>query len=398
MRGKRKCDNGRPQCARCSRQGLSCVFPQQPSQQRATPTLDEFFNQHDEAAVVANESLHSNVALSPFNLVEDLHAAAPHDQLFDFDLPSAVTSLSSLVDLVETWNNQGTVLVPHNPYDTTNPSSFSWANLDSLAKSRVGYAMDQLKLAPKTIVEANSILWSHTALYNEYMPRSMQDAQAACALYNAKNQVNSDFVNRHITNRVEELLVTPLPTASAEVAARAHALMLYQIMFIFGGDIRLHSHIEALFPRLEEVGSALLDLCRQEVDPMGKLPLHPSMTAQSAWRSYILRETIRRTVMSLFQLLAICHLLLGRRDTCAPDLAQGYAVTLSAHLWRAENAFDFAVAWNTRKHFVVRDLDFTEVLRDAQPDDVDEFGKTMLVGLQGVDDVKGWFYTRGGAF
>lgn len=398
VKGKRKCDTGQPRCARCSRRGLSCVYPQQPSQQRATPTLDEFFNQHDEAAVVANEPLHSNVALSPFNLVEELHATAPNDQLFDFDLSSAVTSLSSLENLAGTWNDEATMVVPHNFYNSAKPLSFSWADLDSLAKSRVGYAMDQLKLAPKTIVEANATLWSHAALYDEYMPRPMQDAQAACALYNAKNKVNADFVNRHIMNRVEELLVTPIPSAAAEVAAHAHALMLYQIMFVFGGDICLHSHIEALLPHLEEVGSTLLDLCRQEVDPTGTLPLYPSTIAQNAWRFYILRETLRRIVLSLYQFLAICHLLLGRRDTCAPDLARGHTVTLSAHLWRAGSAFDFAVAWNTKKHFVVRDLDFTEVLRDAQPDDVDEFGKTMLVGLQGVDDVKGWFYTRGGTF
>ena len=73
-------------------------------------------------------------------------------------------------------------------------------------------------------------------------------------------------------------------------------------------------------------------------------------------------------------------------------------MTLSSHLWRAESAFDFAVAWNEKKHFVVCDLDFVEVWRDAKPDDLDEFAKTMLVGLQGVDDVKGWFYKRGGTF
>ncbi|KAF3051058.1 hypothetical protein E8E11_010406 [Didymella keratinophila] len=258
--------------------------------------------------------------------------------------------------------------------------------------------MDQLNLAPKTIVEANATLWSHAAFYNEYMPQSMQDAQAACALFNAKNDTNADFVIRHITNRVEELLTTHIPTNPVEVAARAHALLLYQMMFVLGGDVRLHSHVEALLPHLEEAGSALLEICKNEVDPTGPLPLYPSTAARNAWKSFILRETLRRTVLSLYQFLAICQLLLGRRDTCAPSLARGNKVTLSAHLWRAGSAFDFAVAWNERKHFVVHDLDFTEVLRDAQPDDIDEFAKTMLVGLHGIDDVKGWFYTRGRTF
>jgi hypothetical protein len=54
------------------------------------------------------------------------------------------------------------------------------------------------------------------------------------------------------------------------------------------------------------------------------------------------------------------------------------------------------VAWNNTKHFVVKELDFTEVLRDAQPEDLDTFSKMMLIGLQGEDDIRGWFHTRGG--
>jgi hypothetical protein len=399
VKGKRKCDNGCPRCARCSRQGLSCVYPLQSIEQRAAPAIEGLFNLPDEPAGVAIEQLDDGVALSPFNL-EDIHGAtAPNELLFDLDFSSAVTSLSSVENLAGTWNDAATQIVQYNSlYSPAKVSSFSWANLDPLARSRVGYAMDRLKLAPKTIAEANSTLWSHAALYNDYMPRLMQDAQAACALFNAKNDTNANFVIRHIATRAEEFLAKTMPTSPVDVAAHAHALLLYQIMFVFGGDVRLHGHIEALLPHFEEVGSALLGLCRQEVDPVGPLPMYPSATARNAWRSFILRESLRRTVLSLYQFLAICHLLLGRRDTCIPILARGSKVTLSAHLWRAESAFDFAVAWNERKHFVVHDLDFTEVLKDAQPDDIDDFAKTMLVGLQGIDDVKGWLYTRGGIF
>lgn len=341
-------------------------------------------------------SLDGNVPFGPFHL-EDLHATALDDQISGFDFPSAFTSLSSLENLARTWDDATTQIVPHNlrPAKLT---SFSWAHLDPYAKSRIGYAMEQFRLAPQTVIQLISTPWSHSALYNEHMPRSMQDAQASCALYNAKNDVNADFVIRHITDRVEELLAAPMPTAPVDVAAHAHALILYQVMFVFDGHITLHSHVEALLLHLEKVGSALLELCKNEADPMGPLSLYPSITAQNAWRSFILRETLRRTVLSLYQFLATCYLLLSRQETCAPSLARGNKVTLSAHLWRAKSAFDFAMAWNSKKHFVVHDLDFTEVLRDAQPDDIDDFAKTMLVGLQGTDDVKGWFHARGGVF
>lgn len=151
-------------------------------------------------------------------------------------------------------------------------------------------------------------------------------------------------------------------------------------------------------PYLEELGNLLLNVTAQQADPTDALPLYPSVAARTAWKSYLLRESLRRTVLSLFQFVALCDMLRGRLDSCAHMLSQGNKITLSAHLWRAKNAFDFAVAWNERHHFLVHELDFTEVLRDAQPDDIDDFAKTMLVGLQGIDDVKGWLYTKGGIF
>ncbi|KAF3037309.1 hypothetical protein E8E12_001906 [Didymella heteroderae] len=386
VKGKRKCDNGRPRCARCSRQRLSCTYPQQPSKLPASPAFGDHSSQPEQVTRTTTELLEADAAPGPFDFDEIYVATAVEDQSFDFECATAVTSLSSFKQFTGAANDLESPIGSHSLYSPAKASSFSWTHIDPQAKARVGYAMVQLKRAPQMMVESNSTLWSHAALYDEYMPRPMQDAQAACALYNNMNDINTDFVIRHITSRVGELLTTPMPTGSVDVAARAHALMLHQVMFVFGADVRLHSHVEALLPHLEEVGSVLLDLCRQEVEPTGPLPLYPGTAARSAWRSFIRRESLRRTLLSLYQFVALCHLLLGRRDACAPSLAQGNKMTLSAHLWRAESAFDFAVVWNEKKHFVVHDLDFTEVLRDAQPDDIDDFANTMLVGLQGIDD------------
>ncbi|UPX14244.1 uncharacterized protein EKO05_0004733 [Ascochyta rabiei] len=235
-------------------------------------------------------------------------------------------------------------------------------------------------------------------LYDEHMPRSLQDAHASCALYNARNDINTDFVARHIMSRVDELIAVPLPTDATEILAQAHALMLYQIMLVFGGDVQHYSHAEVLVPLLEAVDNLLLHLSTQQTDPINELSLYPSAAMRAVWKSFVFRETLRRTILSLFQFLALCRLLRGQFGSCTNELSHGNKVTLSAHLWSATTAFDNAVAWNEKKHFLVHDLDFTDVLRDARPDDIDSFGRTMLVGLQGIDDFKGWFYTRGGTF
>jgi hypothetical protein len=340
----------------------------------------------------------AGVTTFPFDLDALDMPTALENQLLDFDMPTAITSLNSRSHSMGSFTNGEDQIALHDFYSSAIPSIFSSTNIAPFARLRVGYAIDQLKLAPRMMVEENSTLWCHAMAYDENMPRTLQDAYAACALYISRNDINADMVMRHITSRIDELVATPLPTSSIEILARAHAFLLYQVILVFGGDIRFYGHAEALVPRLEEVGNSLLVLTAQQTDPIGSLPLYPSAAARSAWMSFIFRETLRRTVLSLFQLLALCQLLRGQLSSCSHGLSQGNKVTLSAHLWNAKSAFDFAVAWNEKNHFLVHELDFTEVLRDARPDDIDDFAKTMLVGLQGIDDIKGWFYTRDAIF
>lgn len=204
-------------------------------------------------------------------------------------------------------------------------------------------------------------------------------------------------VTRFIQNYAESLANKPLPPQSTEILARAHALMLYQNMLVFGGDVSLYSQAERLLPCLEEVGHALHNLTLQQVDSLGPVPLYPSAASRTAWTAYIFRESLRRTVLSVFHLITMCNLLRGQLTSCDDHLAIGTRLTISAHLWTAKTPLDFALAWNNQKHFVVKELDFTEVLRDAMPEDLCALGKMLMIGLQGEDDIRGWFYTRGGA-
>lgn len=155
---------------------------------------------------------------------------------------------------------------------------------------------------------------------------------------------------------------------------------------------------EAILSELDTLSRTLTTIAQQETDPSGPLPLYPSTAARLAWKTYKFRESLRRTLLVVFQTISVCNLLLGRLSTCH-HLAADNRVTFSAHLWHAESAFDFAVAWNDpgKRHFLVRDMDITELLEVARPEDVDVFGKVMLTGILGVDDVRGWFVMRGGA-
>jgi hypothetical protein len=66
----------------------------------------------------------------------------------------------------------------------------------------------------------------------------MPDAQAACALYITKNDINKGFIFRHIEQRMNELLAMENLDTPIELLAKTQALILYQIIRFFDGDVR----------------------------------------------------------------------------------------------------------------------------------------------------------------
>jgi hypothetical protein len=400
-KAKRKCGLEQPHCARCTRQHLSCIYPPQPCSQAAAPNTA--------IPQIVSPDIHTdfNTAGSPIDLPEmgsadlafdldipALPTGSAVDMLY-FDFSAGATSLDALANMIDNSPNLEDQMAIQRNYANVR-KLMSVEHLSPFAKARVEYSIEHFKLVPRTMVEQNCTPWSHPMLYDEHMPRSLQDAHAACALYITKNDTNAEHVARYITSRAEELITPTLPTTQIDILARTQALILYQIMLVFGGDIRFYAQAEALLPYLEEMGTVLLPLAADMNDTMGQLPLYPSAAARSAWKAYIFRESARRTALSIFHITVMCTLLSGRLKSCTHHIALNNQVTLSAHLWQAKNAFDFAVAWNEKNHFVIKELDFTEVLKNARPDDLDVWSNMMLVGLQGIDDMRGWYHTRGG--
>ena len=396
VKAKRRCGLEQPRCARCSKQHLACVYPQ-PRSQAATP-LNGTPEAHDDFDVPTVPMDFQDVAATTLPLDFDISTmpSGSSVDILDFDFSTGANSLESLATMLNTSRNEDDQIGMQLTFHNARKPFFSQAHLVPFARTRVEYSIEQLKFVPKMMVEELGTPWAHSMLYEESMPKSLQDAHAACALYVTRNESNAEHVIRYITSRVEELTITTQPIAPTELLARAQALMLYLNILGFSSDARFLGQAEALMPHLEEIGHAIDVLAAQQTDNTGSLPLYPITAARAAWRSYVFRESVRRTLLSLFHLTTIYNLLRGQLKTCMHTLAYANRVTISAHLWTAKNPFDFAVAWNNKKHFLVKGLDFTEVLRDAKPSDVDLFGRMMLVGLQGVDDIRGWFHTRGG--
>jgi hypothetical protein len=374
------------------KQRLTCSYPQPRGQVVQSTSIS------DESAYGRNEHGFPSVPID----ADVEHASAPIDfdlpadtDIAEFDFGTAVASLESVSDMLYTSPNDESLALDRVVHHQTQ-TNFSVSYLSPFAKSRVEWPIEQLKLAPRAMVEHNGTPWQHAMLYQEHMPQVLQDAYAACALYIAKNTMNNEFVASFIKRHVETIISSPIPEKPIDLLARGHALMLYQSMLVFGGDISLYSQAEPLLSCMNEVAYTLHSLADYQEDSTDSIPLYPSPVARASWTAYIFRESLRRTVLALFHFVTMCQLLRGQLKSCNQDLALGNKMIISAQLWSAKSAFDYAVTWNNQRHFIVKELDFSRVLRDAMPEDIDTLGKMMMISLKGEDDIRGWFYTRGG--
>jgi hypothetical protein len=162
--------------------------------------------------------------------------------------------------------------------------------------------------------------------------------------------------------------------------------------------IPARAHAEQDMQYLESYAHSLQSLINEDDDDRlaPSLQIYPTGQAKVAWSSWLFRESARRTYLISFYFLSMYHLLWGKKRYCDEHPPLKNIWTASAHLWQAATVFEFTRAWNERKHFVVKNLDYTEVLSYATPDDIDAFGKALIISSIGIDEARGWFYKGGG--
>ncbi|KAF2444703.1 hypothetical protein P171DRAFT_359567 [Karstenula rhodostoma CBS 690.94] len=395
---KRKCDLQQPNCLRCTRQRLTCTYPSRPHTSNSARTSTD--PDLEDASLI--EELFNPTLELPFDLEIPDVAAAPDLELLDPvpDLSDPMGNLEHGESSLQDFRRREVSELPSRIGRYPSAKSISNLIASELFESRVGYSMELWKLTPRMMVEKNCTPWSHPNLYEELMPRSMQDAFAACSLFISRTDINVKFVLRHITDRAHELVEQPIPTMPAEVIAQAQAVLLYQVMLICSDDFRYYRQTQTLLPHLKELSNSLYFLVTEDQnkdqDHAATLPLYPSSAARAAWLSFIFRESCRRTLLAVCHAVSICTLLAGDLVACNDAMAVGNRVTLSAALWEAKSPLEFAIAWNEKNHFLIEELDFSEVLRLGNADDVDVFGRMLMVGHMGADDVRGWLHSKGG--
>ncbi|KAJ5584278.1 uncharacterized protein N7459_004078 [Penicillium hispanicum] len=383
---KRRCDLAIPICSRCAQRNVSCIYPG-----RQTPGAADFY--------LASSQMDVADTWAPFR------TNPPYTDVYDlYAPPDATDPMESLLEYNQ--HEPGNPWLEYNPdihlpttFEVARPRSRQLEPLSEVFASRLQFSIDILKESPRMMVLENQTPWCHRHLYKRHMPKVMQDAYACCSLYISKNEVNATVIMSLIDSHTTNLLSTPEPTSHFDLLAHTHALLLHLIMRLFDGNIRSQAMADSLFIQLESSVLALLG-CLHLPDPSQPADLLPSSMDSTIdfWDSWVKQESARRTVLLTYYFVQVYKLLQGHIPlACDGRLGLDHAWYLSAHLWNAPSAFDFAVAWAEKQHHIIDNLDFSWVLQTAQPADMDMFGRMILITLLGIDEVKAWFHARGAA-
>lgn len=211
---------------------------------------------------------------------------------------------------------------------------------------------------------------------------------------------------RCIETKVDDLLGSAPQPGPLDALARTQALLLYQTIRFFDGDVLARSSADATFCELEASIHALHEHVSWDVasspdrlittpGDIGGLPLvQPS---REFWKAWIYQESARRTFLVASFFVHIWKMLTGQplvRRWDDEELRR-QCWTLSAHLWGAGDALDFAAAWRDRKHLVVRRGAIRSTMMGAEAGDVEVFGKMLMAAALGVDETEAWLASMG---
>jgi len=253
----------------------------------------------------------------------------------------------------------------------------------TLDSERVIFGTRQLRTFPEMLVTKGRTPFIHHHLYHDNMPPVIQDIFGVCALYCSPKTMNyQSTMWRVIEGNVARLFQDPIPSSLPEHLARVQALILFQIIRLFDGDIRQRAQAEQCDSILAAWTQELRD--RTVWEDSGSSP---------TWEQWIFAESSRRTVITSLTMRGIYLVIKQGYCSLAPQITE-LSFTGKATLWTAPSAYYWQKAFNQEDHLKIKAMNFDDLVIQAKGADLEDFGLMMMVTYKGVDFVNEWLETH----
>ncbi|KAH6653126.1 hypothetical protein BKA67DRAFT_536821 [Truncatella angustata] len=334
FRARRRCDLTYPVCIRCEKNKRSCRYVP-PARTPQTPQD----NALDSVSITVG-----GVSTRAERVGLDFEA-----QDIPYDLP-----------MVELMNS--TVPNMAGPLGDLQPVSGSTESWE--------WAIEQLRSYPKAFsVSAETVFICMT---QNTLLQPLRTAFGLCGAFSCMNERNKHTLFQVLDAEMSELIKPPTASTLLEDLARMQAIVLYQIIRLFDGDVE---HCALAEQQHYVLSAQALRLLRR-----GE---HELQNATPMWENWIVTESIRRTVMMTFGSYALYSIF--RHGIC-PELPTMSMLPMSTKqaFWGSRDAY----LQHSHEDATVRYADFTDVWIVSPPRKLDPYERFILVACKGLESVE----------
>ncbi|KAI8964379.1 hypothetical protein F5Y11DRAFT_94762 [Daldinia sp. FL1419] len=405
-KSKRQCTKAVPACRRCANKGIPCVYP--PVRRGNNFHLDA-----EAAAATSSDTVGGSANSHPMIRYGSDPADSGSVNVCPVEFTQSdlvVGMVSPAVTYCSSGGNRGSALstglwflAPESwvtDYGASPPTE-SVLNQERMLQRFINSVQDWLR---RWVTDGGSPLHHHQ-LYREKMPRCVQDAHSAVALYHMTTCSNAD--TRATTARVLEDRVTQLLEDQAfetlmaagktmdifDHISRVQSLLTYQTIRLLDGDVRMRAQAEALIPTLFLWTRELIDSVKNSLtQPAAFLASVAASYPTSAnsqdgvlWKAWILVESTRRTWL-VANYLQETYLYMKRGWSECPGRVPN---TMHGRLWDATSAY----AWS-KACYEVDTVILTQrtegLFLETRPEDLDEFSLLIVELRYGMERIERW--------
>ncbi|KAM0444337.1 hypothetical protein ACHAO4_010289 [Trichoderma viride] len=390
-KAKRKCTKQAPSCLRCGRLDLECIYPAaKPGSYvmiswDATAETDDGIPGSSTGASLQQQYVRPATPAGVLRITPALDFA-------DWTLHLADGShASSSFTAYETWVSH----LPRQP----DVGPFNQEYLQPF--------ISVLNQWLSEWVRKGSNPFLHARLYQNRFPKCAQDAYSALTCYLNKTGSNNSIVMHLLEEKCWDLVTQidiPQPQSPSddsrpaidllEKLAKVQSLLIYQVVGLFDGNIRLRYLAEkriALLKRWmnELVEDAYRTSCSGSVLVSADVNTESDMpdSQNALWYSWILSESIRRTfiIASGVQGLYL-YLQQGFTQPCQG----GMMFTTRQGVWEAQSASAWDKIYSEPGAGLTKITELDRLLTEGGPNNVDSFAKVVLMVTLGTERVAAW--------
>ncbi|OKL61678.1 hypothetical protein UA08_02987 [Talaromyces atroroseus] len=339
--GRRKCDLAYPICGRCKQNKKTCNYVSSP---------DTNTNKSDFGGALDHQTPSSTTSLG-------IDSWLLEDAAFEMDLNDSVL-MTGLLEPKNVPNMLGEL----GELEPVSGHTRSWK-----------WVIERLKDYPREFVRRTETPFIHrNTCLNNTGAEVLRGAFGICAACVCMNATNQPMLFEALNAELAKLLQPGTSSSLREDLAKMQAIVLYQLIRLFHGDIKQRALVEQ---QQEHISASMLHLLRRANVELS--------VAQPTWETWIFSESTRRTVMVAFMIYAVYSIF--KHEIC-PELPTLSILPVSTkqEFWTSEITY----LLHTSQEKIVKYSEFTSLWLLSPSRMLHSFEKLILVACKGIEPLE----------